>query len=70
MSKSWLLSLLTLAAFAEKTSADILSSAAIGLPSPGMDLPFSAAPVPEPATYVLMGLGVLICAQQFRRKKK
>jgi hypothetical protein len=25
--------------------------------------------IPEPATYMLMGLGVLICAQQFRRKK-
>ena len=25
--------------------------------------------VPEPATYMLMGLGVLICAQQFRRKR-
>jgi autotransporter-associated beta strand protein len=26
--------------------------------------------VPEPATYMLMGLGVLICAQQFRRRNK
>jgi hypothetical protein len=25
--------------------------------------------IPEPATYMLMGLGVLICAQQFRRKR-
>lgn len=25
--------------------------------------------VPEPATYMLMGLGVLICAQKFRRRK-
>ena len=25
--------------------------------------------VPEPATYMLMGLGFLVCAQQFRRKK-
>lgn len=26
--------------------------------------------VPEPATYMLIGLGTLVCAQQFRRKKK
>lgn len=26
--------------------------------------------VPEPATYMLMGLGFLVCAQQFRRSKK
>ena len=25
--------------------------------------------IPEPATYMLLGLGVLICAQQYRRKK-
>ncbi len=25
--------------------------------------------VPEPATYMLLGFGVLVCAQQFRRKK-
>ncbi|MFL6543133.1 MAG: PEP-CTERM sorting domain-containing protein [Chthoniobacterales bacterium] len=25
--------------------------------------------IPEPATYMLMGLGLLVCAQQFRRKK-
>jgi len=25
--------------------------------------------IPEPATYMLFGLGVLVCAQQFRRKK-
>ncbi|MDQ3120471.1 MAG: PEP-CTERM sorting domain-containing protein, partial [Verrucomicrobiota bacterium] len=29
----------------------------------------SANVVPEPATYMLMGIGVLVCAQQFRRKK-
>ena len=26
--------------------------------------------IPEPATYMLLGFGVLVCAQQFRRKKK
>ncbi len=25
--------------------------------------------IPEPATYMLLGFGVLVCAQQFRRKK-
>jgi hypothetical protein len=25
--------------------------------------------IPEPATYMLLGLGMLVCAQQFRRKK-
>jgi hypothetical protein len=25
--------------------------------------------IPEPATYILLGIGTLICAQQFRRKK-
>jgi autotransporter-associated beta strand protein len=26
--------------------------------------------IPEPATYVLMGLGALVCGQQFRRRRK
>jgi hypothetical protein len=26
--------------------------------------------IPEPATYMLLGLGVLICAQQFRKGRK
>ncbi|MGI9087124.1 MAG: beta strand repeat-containing protein [Chthoniobacterales bacterium] len=25
--------------------------------------------IPEPATYMLMGIGILVCAQQFRRRK-
>lgn len=29
-----------------------------------------AAPIPEPSTYMLLGVGVLICAQQFRRRAK
>jgi hypothetical protein len=28
-----------------------------------------ATAIPEPATYMLLGLGILICAQQFRRRK-
>jgi len=26
--------------------------------------------IPEPATYMLLGFGVLVCAQQFRKKRK
>lgn len=29
-----------------------------------------AVAIPEPATYMLFGLGVLVCAQQFRRRRK
>jgi PEP-CTERM motif len=28
-----------------------------------------ATAIPEPATYMLMGFGILVCAQQFRRRK-
>ena len=27
------------------------------------------APIPEPATYMLFGMGLLVCAQQFRRRR-
>ena len=30
---------------------------------------FAPTPIPEPATYMLLGFGILVCAQQFRRKK-
>lgn len=33
------------------------------------DLSITAAAVPEPATYMLFGMGLLVCAQQFRRRR-
>ena len=33
------------------------------------DFTVTATPIPEPATYMLFGMGLLVCAQQFRRRR-
>jgi hypothetical protein len=34
------------------------------------DITLSATAIPEPGTYMLIGIGVLMCAQQFRRRNR
>ncbi len=50
----------------------VYGSAASGAPNvlPQFNGMGTLTVIPEPATYMLLGFGVLVCAQQFRRKNK